>query len=126
MDESSQIDVVTGTLALSSAKYAVVIGDEKQLPNVIPNNVSNETNKIFNEYNLDKCYSYSLNSFLSSVKNAIPNVQNKMLVEHYRCHPKIINFCNKKFYNNQLVIMTKDDGEDEVIKVIKNVITNII
>lgn len=36
MDESSQIDVVTGLLALSSAKYAVVIGDEKQLPNVVP------------------------------------------------------------------------------------------
>lgn len=125
MDESSQIDVVTGTLALSSAKYAVVIGDEKQLPNVIPNNVANETNKIFNEYNLDKCYSYSLNSFLSSVKKAIPNVQNKMLVEHYRCHPKIINFCNKKFYNNELVIMTKDNGEEDVIKVIKTVKGNL-
>lgn len=124
MDESSQIDVVTGTLALSSAKYAVVIGDEKQLPNVIPNNIANETNKIFKEYNLDKCYSYSLNSFLSSIKNAIPNVQSKMLVEHYRCHPKIINFCNKKFYNNQLVIMTEDNGE-EVIKVIKTVKGNL-
>ena len=124
MDESSQIDVVTGTLALSSAKYAVVIGDEKQLPNVIPNNIAYETNKIFKEYNLDKCYSYSLNSFLSSIKNAIPNVQSKMLVEHYRCHPKIINFCNKKFYNNQLVIMTEDNGE-EVIKVIKTVKGNL-
>lgn len=125
MDESSQIDVVTGTLALSSAKYAVIIGDEKQLPNVIPNNIANEANKIFNEYNLDKCYSYSLNSFLSSVKKAIPNVQMKMLVEHYRCHPKIINFCNKKFYNNQLVIMTKDNGEEGVIKVIKTVKGNL-
>ena len=125
MDESSQIDVVTGTLALSSAKYAVVIGDEKQLPNVIPNDIVNETNKIFEQYNLDKCYSYSLNSFLSSIKNAIPNVQNKMLVEHYRCHPKIINFCNKKFYNNQLVIMTKDNGEENVIKVIKTVKGNL-
>lgn len=125
MDESSQIDVVTGTLALSSAKYAVVIGDEKQLPNVIPNNIATETNKIFDKYNLDKCYSYSLNSFLSSVKSAIPEVQNKMLVEHYRCHPKIINFCNKKFYNNQLVIMTKDNGEEDVIKVIKTVKGNL-
>lgn len=125
MDEASQIDVVTGTLALSSAKYAVIIGDEKQLPNVIPNNIVKKTNKIFNEYNLDKCYSYSLNSFLSSVKNAIPNVQNKMLVEHYRCHPQIINFCNKKFYNNQLVIMTKDNGEKNVIKVIKTVKGNL-
>ena len=119
MDESSQIDVVTGTLALSSAKYAVIIGDEKQLPNVVPANIKKQVNKIFEEYNIDKCYSYCLNSFLSSVKNTIPNIQNKMLVEHYRCHPKIINFCNKKFYNNQLVIMTEDKGESNVIKVIR-------
>lgn len=119
MDESSQIDVVTGTLALSSAKYAVIIGDEKQLPNVVSSSIYNKANIIFKEYNLDNGYSYSLNSFLSSVKNIIPNIEKKMLLEHYRCHPKIINFCNKKFYNNKLVIMTKDKGEDNVISVIK-------
>jgi hypothetical protein len=26
------------------------------------------------------------------------------LREHYRCHPKIIEFCNKKFYDNQLIV----------------------
>ena len=45
MDESSQIDVVTGLLALSSAKYAVVIGDEKQLPNVVPDIIKEKTEK---------------------------------------------------------------------------------
>lgn len=40
-----------------------------------------------------------------------------MLKEHYRCHPKIINFCNKKFYNNELVILTEDKGEEDVMKV---------
>lgn len=125
MDESSQIDVVTGTLALSSAKNAVIIGDEKQLSNVVKEDIKEKLDEIFNNYNLNKCYSYSLNSFLSSVKSAIPNIQNKMLVEHYRCHPKIINFCNKKFYNNQLVIMTNDNGEKDVIKVIKTVKGNL-
>lgn len=119
MDESSQIDVVTGVLALSSAKYAVIIGDEKQLPNVVKDEISKQTSIIFNKYKLDKGYAYSLNSFLSSVKNIIPNIQVKMLVEHYRCHPKIINFCNKKFYNNELVIMTNDNNESDVIKVIR-------
>ena len=119
MDESSQIDLVTGTLALSSANFAVIIGDEKQLPNVVPKEVGIKADKIFNEYKLDKCYSYSINSFLTSVKNAIPNIANIMLVEHYRCHPKIINFCNKKFYNDRLVIMTKDNGEKDVVKIIK-------
>ena len=119
MDESSQIDVVTGLLALSSAKYATVIGDEKQLPNVISDKVKEETNKIFSKYNLDIGYNYSINSFLSSVKTIIPNSPKIILKEHYRCHPKIINFCNKKFYNNELVIMTEDKEEKDVIKVIK-------
>ena len=119
MDESSQIDVVTGLLALSSSKYAVVIGDEKQLPNVVPDIIKDKTDKIFNEYNIDNGYSYSLNSFLSSIKNIIPEVPKIILKEHYRCHPKIINFCNKKFYNNELVIMTEDKDEQDVIKVIK-------
>lgn len=119
MDESSQIDVITGTLALSSAKYAVVIGDEKQLPNVISDKVKEETNRIFKEYNLDNGYCYSINSFLSSIKRIIPSVPRIILKEHYRCHPKIINFCNKEFYNNELIIMTEDKNENDVIKIIK-------
>ena len=49
-----------------------------------------------------------------------------MLKEHYRCHPKIINFCNKKFYNNELVIMTEDKDEQDVIKSNKKLIKEII
>lgn len=36
--------------------------------------------------------------------------------EHYRCHPKIIGFCNQKFYANQLIILTPDDHDPEVMK----------
>lgn len=119
MDEASQIDVATGTLALSSAKYAVVIGDEKQLPNVVPNDIVEKTNEIFKEYNIDENYNYATNSFLSSIKKVIKDIPKVMLKEHYRCHPKIINFCNKKFYNNELIIMTEDKNEPDVIKIIK-------
>lgn len=47
-----------------------------------------------------------------------------LLKEHYRCHPKIIEFCNQKFYQNQLVIMTEDKGEKDVLKVYKTVTGN--
>ena len=119
MDEASQIDVVTGILALSSARFAVIIGDDKQLTNVIKPKVASMVDEIFNKYEIDKSYSYTLNNFLVSIKNTIPNIKVQLLVEHYRCHPKIINFCNKKFYNNELVIMSKDQGEQDVIKVIR-------
>ena len=119
MDEASQIDVVTGTLALSSAKNAVIIGDEMQLENVVtPENKLKDEN-VFKEFSINNSYCYSLNSFLKSVKNIIPYAPNTLLREHYRCHPKIINFCNKKFYNNQLIIMTEDHNEEDVIRVIR-------
>ena len=38
-----------------------------------------------------------------------------LLREHYRCHPKIINFCNQKFYHGQLIVMTKDHDEPDVL-----------
>lgn len=119
MDESSQVDVVTGTLALSSARNAVIIGDEKQLPNVVTEEIKAKVNNIIYKYNISNGYNYSLNSFLSSIKNIISDVPVTLLREHYRCHPKIINFCNKKFYNGDLIVMTEDKGEKNVIKVIR-------
>ena len=38
-----------------------------------------------------------------------------LLREHYRCHPKIINFCNQKFYHGQLIVITKDHDEPNVL-----------
>ncbi|MBS6339297.1 MAG: AAA family ATPase, partial [Bacteroides ovatus] len=37
----------------------------------------------------------------------------------HRCHPRIINFCNQKFYGGDLVIMTRDKGEEDVICAIR-------
>ena len=35
MDEASQVDIVTGALALSIAKNIIIVGDDKQLPNIV-------------------------------------------------------------------------------------------
>lgn len=47
----------------------------------------------------------------------LPNAPRILLKEHYRCHPKIINFCNQKFYGNALVILSEDNGEENVLEV---------
>jgi superfamily I DNA and/or RNA helicase len=124
MDEASQVDVATGALALSCAKNAVVVGDLKQLPNVITNDMKKKYDVIFKSYNLPQGYSYSENSFLKSICKIIPDAPQTLLREHYRCHPKIIGFCNKKFYNNELVIMTEDIGEPNTLYVLKTVAGN--
>ena len=42
-----------------------------------------------------------------------------LLREHYRCHPKIINFCNQKFYGGKLIVMTEDHEEPDVLTIYK-------
>lgn len=117
MDESSQVDLITGVLALSTARNAVIVGDLKQLPNVITSENKNIIEEISKKYNIESNYDYLQHSFLESVKETLTNAPNTLLKEHYRCHPKIIQFCNKKFYDNQLLIMTEDNGEEDVLKV---------
>lgn len=116
MDESSQVDLITGVLALSTAKNAVIVGDLKQLPNVITTENRNIIEEISKKYKIEKNYDYLQHSFLESVKETIISVPTTLLREHYRCHPKIIQFCNKKFYDDQLIIMTEDKGEEDVLK----------
>ena len=93
------------------------------MPNVVPNDIKNRADAIFNNFKIDEGYRYT-KSFLQSVLEIIPNVTQTMLREHYRCHPKIINFCNQKFYHGELLIMTEDHGEEDVLSVVKTVVGN--
>lgn len=114
MDEASQVDIVTGSLALSCAKNAIIVGDMMQLPNVVKREDRDKADSIFKKYSISEGYRYT-KSFLESVLEVIPNIECTLLREHYRCHPKIINFCNQRFYNNELIVMTEDNGEKNVI-----------
>ncbi len=119
MDEASQIDIVTGALALSCAKKAVIVGDLKQLPNVVPNELRETTDKIFMRANVKNAYHYANNSILSSIARLFKDIPKTLLREHYRCHPKIIDFCNKKFYNNELIVLTQDNTAKNPLVVYK-------
>lgn len=116
MDEASQVDLITGIITLSCAKNAVIVGDLKQLPNVISKEQKNKIEMLCLKYKIDNCYDYLNNCFLSSIEKTLKNVPKTLLKEHYRCHPKIINFCNKKFYNDELIIMTQDNNSEDVLK----------
>lgn len=122
MDEASQVDVATGALALASAKNAVIVGDLKQLPNVINENQRKLSETVFQSYHIPNGYNYTENSFLKSICSVITNVPQTLLREHYRCHPKIIGFCNQKFYQNQLVVMTEDHEEPDTLCVYRTVV----
>lgn len=121
IDEASQVDVVTGALSLSVAKNAVIVGDEKQLPHVVTNKVVQKTNEIFEQYELPEAYHYASNSILTSLRNVFPNIPSTLLQEHYRCHPQIIGFCNQKFYQNNLIVLTEEQENDEPLVVYQTV-----
>ncbi|SPR95941.1 AAA domain-containing protein [Cupriavidus taiwanensis] len=103
IDEASLQDIVPGILALGCAKNLIVVGDSRQLAH-IP--VALGLPAPAEAYD---CERYSLlDSCIGVFKEALPRT---LLKEHYRCHPRIIQFCNQQFYDNALVPMTEDKGE---------------
>lgn len=103
IDEASQQDIVPGILALGCAKNLIVVGDSRQLAH-IP--VILGLRSPIDAYD---CERHSLlDSCIAVFKNTLPRT---LLKEHYRCHPRIIQFCNQQFYDNALVPMTQDKGE---------------
>ena len=115
VDEASQVDLATGVLALSCARNIVIVGDLKQLPNVLTEDDIRTSDAIWQKYSLDERYRFSTHSLLSSALEIWQDAPATLLREHYRCHPKIINFCNRKFYHGQLIVMTKDHDEPDVL-----------
>ena len=121
MDEASQVDIKTGALALSCAMNAVIVGDDKQLPNVVSQEEALALQAIQLTYKVDDRYNAVTHSFLQSCVEVFKDIPVTLLREHYRCHPKIIEFCNQHFYNGELVAMTDDNGEDNMLQVVQTV-----
>ena len=121
MDEASQVSIDTGALALTCATNAVIVGDTMQLPNVITDEDKRKLNAVMRQYKIGEGYDCAKNSFLQSVLEVVKEMPETLLREHYRCHPRIINFCNQKFYGGNLIVMTEDNGEENVLTAIKTV-----
>jgi len=118
IDESSCVDILTGILSLSCAKNALIVGDEKQLGNVITNEHRLKIIELNKQYKPASNYDYLQHNFLSSALQTFKECPVVLLKEHYRCHPKIIAFCNQKFYNNELIIRSKDTNQKDVLELI--------
>lgn len=104
IDEASLQDIVPGILPLGCANNLIVVGDNRQLP-YIPVKLGLQA-----PAEAYDCERYSLlDSCIGVFRDALPRT---LLKEHYRCHPRIIQFCNQQFYDNALVPMTVDNGEE--------------
>ena len=115
VDEASQVDLATGVLAFSCAKNIIIVGDQKQLPNVLTSEDIKTADSIWEQHHFDERYHFATHSMLASAAEIWHNVPSVLLREHYRCHPKIAAFFNQKFYNGELIVMTEDHGEKDVL-----------
>lgn len=121
VDEASQVDLATSVLTFSCAKNIVIVGDQKQLSNVLKPKYIPVVDSIWKKYMFDERYHFATHSMLSSAVEIWQDAPTVLLREHYRCHPQIANFFNRKFYNGELIIMTKDCGENDVITMYRTV-----
>ncbi|MCQ2087727.1 MAG: AAA domain-containing protein [Bacilli bacterium] len=120
IDESSQVNMASAVLALSMAKNVIIVGDLKQLPQIDDVSFRTRNEELLQKYKIRRQYSYFGNNIMKSIKSVYrDNLPSTLLKEHYRCNPHIIDFCNKEFYDNQLVIFAKNNGVEKPLRLIK-------
>ena len=126
VDEASQVNMASALLSMNVAKNIIVVGDIKQLPQIDDSTFKDDNEQLLKDLMIPKEYSYYGNSIMSSLLALYgDSIPKQMLKEHYRCAPEIINFCNKEFYNNELVIYTESKENEKCMRVIKTVSGNL-
>lgn len=108
IDEASQCDIASLIPILYRAKKAVIIGDPKQLSHITSINVKMNVSLLTQNDLNDKYSNWSYMNSAFHLSNSIKNKTTFKLDEHYRSHPDIINFANKTYYDQDLIILTND------------------
>lgn len=103
MDEAGQCDIATSLIPISKCKNMVLIGDTNQLqPIVVFEEARNK--RLMNQFEIQEPYDYFNNSILSAY-TTIDNISRNILLRyHYRCGKTIIEYSNRRFYENKLNI----------------------
>lgn len=112
IDEASQVDILKAAVCFSCCRNVVVVGDSMQLPHIVDQQIQEIADELNEIYHTPPAYDYVRQNILGSLKLLYgERLKSVLLKEHYRCHPKIIAFCNKKFYDNALITMTHGENE---------------
>lgn len=122
IDESSQVDIIKSAVCFSCCRNVVVVGDSMQLTHIIDKQSQEAAKQFQMAHHISPAYDYVKQNILTSLKSLYGNnIKSVLLKEHYRCHPTIIGFCNKKYYDNNLVVMTH--GNNHPFRIIETSIS---
>jgi superfamily I DNA and/or RNA helicase len=117
IDEASQCDIPSAIPLLFRAKKAIIIGDKEQLKHVstLSENYERQIAERTGMHAEIIDYSYKNKSLYDLCEKKYLKKEKPLILKgHYRCHPDIIEFSNRNFYNEELELFTK--RSDQIIK----------
>ena len=106
MDEASQCNTAVSLVPIIRGKSLMLVGDPQQLNPVITLD-PNINLELKAKYNVNDSYDYIKNSIYKAFLANDSVSQETLLHNHYRCAKEIIEFNNKKYYNNQLNVKSR-------------------
>lgn len=103
IDEASQCNTAVSLVPVIRGESLMLVGDPQQLnPVILLDEISNQ--KLRKRYQVADEYDYRKNSIYKTFLACDAVSDEVLLHNHYRCHPKIIEFNNRKYYNSMLNI----------------------
>lgn len=114
MDEASQCNTAVSLVPIIRGRSLMMVGDPQQLnPVILLEEMVNQ--KLRKKYRVSEEYDYRRNSIYKTFL-ACDAVSDEILLHyHYRCHEKIIEFNNRKYYNGKLSIQTKSQEREPLL-----------
>ncbi len=120
IDEASQCNVAVSLVPIIRGENLMLVGDPQQLsPVILLDELTNQ--RLKRKYGVTDEYDYRKSSIYKTYL-ACDSVSDEVLLHnHYRCHKSIIEFNNKKYYNDQLKICSSNDEKTPLVFVdVKN------
>ena len=114
IDEASQCGSAVSLIPILRGKSLMLVGDPQQLLPVVT--LNSEDNSILKkQYDVSAEYDYMTNSVYTTFMACDAVSDEILLSHHYRCHRKIIDFNNRKYYGGRLKVDSKAAGESPLL-----------
>lgn len=114
IDEASQCNMAVSLIPIIRGRNLMLVGDPQQLNPVILLDEIDNIN-LRKKYYITDEYDYLKNSIYKTYLSVDAVSSEILLSHHYRCHKKIIDFNNVKYYNSKLVIDSKTESINPLV-----------
>lgn len=116
IDEASQCNTAISLVPIIRGESLMLVGDPQQLnPVILLGELDNQ--KLRKKYNVSDEYDYRANSIYKTFLSCDSVSDEILLHSHYRCHRKIIEFNNRKYYNSRLHIESSSTETEPLVYV---------